>query len=126
MDTGARRHTVLVVEDDEHLRKLIVATVPDDWHVVEAEDGLEGLSMAQIHRPDAVVLDHGLPLLDGATVCSALRRAGHPARIVALTAYHDPEVREAFTEAGADAVLLKPFSPMRLLDLLERWEAALA
>ena len=126
METAPRQHTVLVVEDDEHLRDLIAATVPDDWRVIEAADGLEGLSLAQIHQPDAIVLDHGLPLLDGASVCAALRRTGRPVRIVALTAYHDPEVRDAFTAAGADAVLLKPFSPMRLLDMLERWESAVA
>lgn len=126
MDAEQRQHTVLLVEDDEHLRGLIAATLPDDWHLVEAVDGLEGLSLAQIHRPDAVIVDHGLPLLDGASVCAALRRTGRPMRIVALTAYHDQDVRDAFTEAGADAVLFKPFSPMRLLDMLEQWEAAVA
>lgn len=126
METGERQHTILVVEDDPHLRDLIAATVPDDWRVLEAEDGLEGLSLAQIHRPDAVVLDHGLPLLDGASVCAALRRGGSAIRIVALTAYHETDVRDAFTAAGADAVLFKPFSPMQLLDMLERWEAAVA
>lgn len=126
MDGGPRPHTVLLVEDDEHLRGLIAATLPDDWRLVEAVDGLEGLSMAQIHRPDAVILDHGLPLLDGAAVCAALRRAGLQMRIIGLTAYHDSEVRDALIEAGADAVLLKPFSPMRLLDMLERWESSVA
>lgn len=126
MDADHRQHTVLVIEDDDHLRELIAATLPDEWRLFEARDGLEGLSLAQAHEPDAVILDHGLPLLDGASVCEALRRRQLAVRIVALTAYHDPAVRDAFTAAGADAVLLKPFSPMRLLDLLERWEMAVA
>lgn len=126
MDADHRQHTVLVVEDDDHLRELIAATLPDDWRLLEARDGLEGLSLAQAHEPNAVILDHGLPLLDGASVCEALRRRNLELRIVALTAYHDPAVRDAFTAAGADAVLFKPFSPMQLLDLLERWEAAVA
>ena len=126
MDVGNREHTVLVIEDDAHLRELIAATLPDEWRLFEARDGLEGLSLAQTHAPDAVIVDHGLPLLDGASVCGALRRSGRRMKIVALTAYHDPAVRDAFTAAGADAVLLKPFSPMRLLDLLEQWEIAVA
>lgn len=126
MEALQHQHVVLVIEDDDHLRELIAATLPDEWGLLEARDGLEGLSLAQAHEPDAVILDHGLPLLDGASVCEALRRRSLTMRVVALTAYHDPAVRDAFTAAGADAVLLKPFSPMRLLDLLEQWETAVA
>lgn len=126
MNADHRQHIVLVIEDDDHLRELIAATLPDEWRLLEARDGLEGLALAQAYQPDAVILDHGLPLLDGASVCEALRRRNLDMRVVALTAYHDSAVRDAFTAAGADAVLLKPFSPMRLLDLLEQWEIALA
>lgn len=124
---GGTVHTVLLVEDDEHVRELLAATVPSDWRIVEAADGIEALALAQEHHPDAVVLDHDLPLLDGAAVCAALRRSpdGATMRIVALTAHHDDAVREAFTAAGVDAVLHKPFSPMRLMELLERWGATL-
>lgn len=124
---GGRAHRLLVVEDDDPIRELIAATVPRDWTVIEATDGIEALSLAQVHQPHAVVLDHDLPLLDGAAVCGALRRSPHgrDVRIVALTAHVGAGVRDAFTEAGADAVLHKPFSPMQLLELLERWELAL-
>lgn len=115
-------HTLLIVEDDEAIRSLIAATVPETWTVLEAGDGIEALSLAQAHMVDAAVLDHDLPLLDGASVCSALRQAGDGLRIVALTAHTTGDVRRAFTEAGADAVLTKPFSPVQLLDLLEEWE----
>ncbi|MBW3619001.1 MAG: response regulator [Actinobacteria bacterium] len=117
--------TVLVVEDDESLRRLIVATLPDDWTPVEAGDGMEAIALARQHHPDAVILDHDLPMLAGADVCEVLRRetwSSHTC-IVALTGSDDRHVRRRFADAGADAFLLKPFSPVQLLDLLDRWES---
>lgn len=115
---------VLVVEDDEALRRLILATLPDEWVAIEAADGMEALALARRHQPDAVILDHDLPMLDGAAVCEVLRReawAGD-SRIIALTGSDDRQVRRLFADAGADAFLQKPFSPVQLLDLLDRWE----
>lgn len=120
--------TVLVVEDDDALRMLILATLPDDWVAIEARDGMEALALARRHHPDAIVLDHGLPMLEGAAVCEVIRRepwAEH-SRIVALTASDDRHVRRLFADAGADAFLQKPFSPVQLLDLLDRWETSRA
>lgn len=116
--------TVLVVEDDESLRTLILATLPEEWTSLEAGDGMEGLSVAREHRPDAVILDHDLPMLAGAEVCEVLRREPWAADtyILALTGSEDRHVRRRFADAGADAFLLKPFSPVQLLDLLDRWE----
>lgn len=117
--------TVLVVEDDASIRVLIRATLPDDWVVIEAGDGMEAIALARRHRPDAIILDHNLPMLEGSAVCRVLRRepwAQH-VRIVAVTGSDDVEVRRLFADAGADAFLQKPFSPVQLLDLLDRWEA---
>lgn len=116
--------TVLVVEDDEALRSLILATLPDDWIAIEAGDGMEALALARLHRPNALILDHDLPMLEGADVCGVLRRepwAEHTC-IIALTGSDDRHVRRLFADAGADAFLQKPFSPVQLLDLLDRWE----
>lgn len=117
--------TVLVVEDDPSLRGLIVATLPDDWEPVEACDGMEAIELARRHRPHAIILDHDLPMLHGADVCQVLRREAWCGEtcIVALTGSDDRDVRRRFADAGADAFLLKPFSPVQLLDLLDRWES---
>lgn len=116
--------TVLIVEDDEALRRLIVATLPDDWNIIEAGDGMEAIALARKHRPDALILDHDLPMLHGAEVCAVLRREPWAAtsRFLALTGSDDRQVRRLFADAGADAFLQKPFSPVQLLDLLDRWE----
>lgn len=118
------RMSVLVVEDDEAIRALIVATLPERWSVLEAVDGLEALAVARAHGPHAVILDHRLPLLTGVEVCATLRREDpvRRRRIVGLTASNDNDIRQAFIDAGADAFLNKPFSPVQLLDLLDSWE----
>ena len=123
----SRPFTLLVVEDDAPIRALIVATVPEEWHVIEAIDGMEALEKAREHEPDAIVLDHNLPMLSGAEVCQVLKREAWCAkrcRIVGLTASGDLAVRQAFSEAGADAFVNKPFSPVQLLELVDAWESA--
>lgn len=118
---------LLIVEDDAPIRALIAATVPESWHVVEARDGMEALSLAREHEPHAIVLDHDLPMLTGAEACEILKReewCRDRCRIVGLTASDALEVREAFSRAGADAFLNKPFSPVQLLDLIDAWEVA--
>lgn len=119
---------VLIVEDDVAIRSLIAATIPDDWDVLEVGDGLEALVAARRYRPDAIILDHDLPLLSGAEVCAALRAEPwcRGVGIVALTAHEDTGLRRAFAAAGADAFVTKPFSPVALLDLLDRWETSRA
>lgn len=119
---------LLVVEDDQAIRALIGATVPDEWVVFEAADGMEALAVARREQPDAMIVDHDLPLLTGAEVCRVLRQEAWAAecRMVGLTANAAGSVRTAFAEAGVDAFINKPFSPMQLLDLLDTWESSRA
>lgn len=114
---------VLVVEDDEAIRALICATLPDEWTVLEAADGMEAVAVARQHHPDAVILDHRLPMLQGAEVCAILRREpwAERTRIIGLTASADEGVRGQFADAGVDAFVAKPFSPVQLLALLDAW-----
>ncbi len=115
---------LLIAEDDADIRSLIALTVPQSWTILEAQDGLEAVSIARVHQPDALILDHRMPVLSGAEVCRLL--ATEPWRshctIVALTASRDEEVRRDLVAAGVDAFLHKPFSPVELLNLLQAWE----
>ena len=115
---------LLIAEDDRSIRELIGHTVPDGWDVTFATDGIEALAAARLIKPDAIILDHNLPVLTGAQVCELLRQ--EPWRpectVVALTASYDPDVRRQMTAAGTDAFLQKPFSPVELLEMLEVWE----
>jgi DNA-binding response OmpR family regulator len=109
---------VLVVDDDEMVRRLVRTVLEaDDYTVIDARDGDEALRMLDIERPRVVVLDVMMPGLDGVEVC---RKIDHEqVKVVMLTARDDPMLEQACMEAGADAFLTKPFSSIRLLDVIE-------
>ena len=115
--------TVLIVDDDPHTRRLVVAALAGRGHrVLEAGDGDAGLALIRDERPDVVLLDVQLPGLDGAEVCRRVK--ADPAlggtRVVVLTADSPTAAQRLADAAGADASLTKPFSPAHLLDLVER------
>jgi two-component system, OmpR family, response regulator MprA len=101
---------VLVVEDDDGVREsLRRALTLGGWEVLSAEGGQEGLFKARNEHPDVIVLDIGMPDMDGLEVCSALRRDGNRTPILMLTAREAVSDRIAGLDAGADDYLPKPF-----------------
>lgn len=111
-------HVVLVVDDDQMIRRLVRTVLEaDDYEVSEARDGGEALDLINSVKPELVILDIMMPGLDGVEVC---RRIDHDRyKVVILTARDDPVLEAACKEAGADAFLTKPFSSIELLDLVE-------
>jgi signal transduction histidine kinase len=112
---------VLIIEDNEDAREALRTLLELDGHQVEAaEDGRGGLELARDFVPDLVLLDIGLPGLDGYAVAQAL--ASHPARsrmcVVAITGYGQESDRDRAREAGFDAHLIKPVEVDRLRELL--------
>lgn len=108
---------VLVVEDHGLLRTEIVGLLRESGHVVEeASDGRLGLQMALEQPPDVLVLDLGLPGLDGVQLCRALRDAA-PAHVpvLMLTARDSLHDKAQGFAAGADDYLVKPFAGEELL-----------
>jgi CheY-like chemotaxis protein len=116
--------SVLIVDDDPFIRKLIATTLEDvtEFELHEAADGVEALVVAQRERPTLVFLDVDMPALNGIDACRRLRE--HPdtseTTIVMLTAAHGDGVERSAEEAGADLFLTKPFSPLDLLRLVDR------
>ncbi|HVT36452.1 MAG TPA: response regulator, partial [Nevskiaceae bacterium] len=89
--------------------------------ISEAADGSEALMQWQDLRPEFVILDARMPLLDGAACAQQIRaveKPGEHCRIVAASAHLEPEERAAFLAAGADAILIKPFTSEQLLHAL--------
>jgi two-component system KDP operon response regulator KdpE len=109
--TGPR---VLVLDDETHIRSIVRAAVESDGGTVfEAASGATGLEIARAERPDLVVLDLGLPDLEGIAVCKALR-AWSNVPILVLSARHADEEKARLLDAGADDYLVKPFSTIEL------------
>jgi two-component system response regulator MprA len=120
---------VLIVEDDRSVREAIRrALVIDGYEVVLAEDGVEAVVAIEGRSPDAVVLDIGLPGIDGLEVCRRIRRSGNRVPILILTARDAVSDRIDGLDAGADDYLVKPFDvgelKARLRALLRRTGSA--
>ena len=124
MSAGGAR-LVLVVDDDEMIRRLVRTVLEaDDFDVMEAKDGEQALVVIEAESPAVVVLDVMMPGLNGVEVC---RRLDHGnVKVIILTARDDADLAEQCMEAGADAFLTKPFSSIQLLDLVEDLLAASA
>ena len=113
---------ILIVEDHADIRRLIRMTLEfESYEIHEAADAAVGWNMARALRPDLLLVDVMMPgPLNGLDLCRAVKAdpalAGVP--VVVLSARGSSTDREAGLAAGADVYLVKPFSPMQLLDLI--------
>jgi DNA-binding response OmpR family regulator len=113
--TSAQPVTLLVVDDEPPIIELISSYLRrESWEVVTAADGEQALSAAREHRPDVVILDLMLPVLDGLEVCRRLRTFSD-AYVLMLTARSEEVDRIVGLSVGADDYLVKPFSPRELV-----------
>ena len=104
------RATILIVEDDDGNRLLLQRVLEETGYaVISADDGPTALLAAAQHAIDAVVLDLGLPGMDGLNVLAALRRSG-TVPILVLTGRSDARDRVVGLDAGADDYMVKPYS----------------
>jgi two-component system, chemotaxis family, CheB/CheR fusion protein len=112
---------VLVVEDNADAREMLAMLLRLTGHqVVEAATGAEGIELALRHAPTVVVLDIGLPDVNGYEVAQQLRqRLTGPVRLVALSGYGQPQDRARSREAGFDAHLVKPVDPAALGEIIQ-------
>jgi two-component system, OmpR family, response regulator len=107
---------LLVVEDDKDLNRQIVTALEQAGYAVDkAFDGEEGLFLGETEPYDAVILDLGLPVIDGVSVLQAWRRAGKVMPILILTARDRWSDKVAGFDAGADDYVVKPFHVEELL-----------
>ncbi len=116
---GVPKLRVLVAEDDPAIRELVAHHfVREGLTVLEASDGNAALRIAR-DGVDAIVLDIGLPAIDGFDVVRTLRREGRTAPILVLTARSEEIDRIIGLELGADDYVTKPFSPRELVARLK-------
>jgi two-component system CheB/CheR fusion protein len=116
-DTPSTARRVLVVDDNEDAAESLAALLRLFGHEVDvAFDGEQALTRAAEVRPDIVLLDLGMPRMDGHEVARRMRAApwGGRMKIIALSGFGDDADRERSLEAGCDDHLVKPVSPIDL------------
>ncbi len=125
---------VLLADDEPEILELLSLTLGDDerYQVLLAEDGQRALTLCQEQNPELVFLDVQMPILDGISVCEALRNnpATAGTKVVMLTALAQESQIDRALAAGADDYMTKPFSPTaihrKLLEALGLEEASAA
>ena len=119
---------ILIVEDHADIRTLIHMTLEfENYDIQEAPNADQGLEMVRQWRPDVLLLDVMMPgKLDGLDLCRLVKSdpaLGHP-QVVLLSARGQSQDIEAGMNAGADAYLLKPFSPLKLIETIAQLDGA--
>lgn len=120
---------ILIVEDHADIRKLIRMTLEfRDFDVLEVATGDEAWEVTQRIRPDVVLLDVMMPgTLSGLKVCQLIKDSDDlcDTQVIMLTARGSADDRQAGLSAGADEYLVKPFSTLKLLEVIESLEGSI-
>jgi DNA-binding response OmpR family regulator len=113
-------HRVLIIDDDESVRALLRTTLSaDEFEVLEAADGDEGLRLASEGDPDLVLLDWKMPGRHGSLVLDDLKERRPKLPVIVITAEQQEHHRALAESLRVDAFLTKPFSPLELLETVE-------
>ena len=110
---------ILLAEDEEILRMLIVDTLEDeDYEIDEAADGQEALDLYNQNRYDLIIVDYMMPVFSGLEVIEKIRRnaENQHVKILMLSAKSQQFEQDRVLAAGADYFMAKPFSPLHLLN----------
>jgi CheY-like chemotaxis protein len=114
---------VLVVEDVDFNRELVVQLLEDKYHVIEAVNGQEGVELAERERPDLILMDLSLPVMDGWEATRRLK-ANDDLRsipVIALTAHAMAGDKEKALAAGCDDYLVKPLDEDELMARIAKY-----
>jgi CheY-like chemotaxis protein len=122
---------LLLIDDDDDIREIaqLSIEVGTDWQVLTAPSGADGLAIAKARKPDAILLDVMMPMMDGPATLEQLRSDDDTRDIpvVFLTAKARPAERDRLAGLAVSGVLAKPFDPLLLADQLREalgWESA--
>jgi CheY-like chemotaxis protein len=115
---------LLVIDDDAGMRKLMVRTLSGSrHHVLEAENGQEGLRLIDEHKPDVVITDILMPKKEGIETIREVQERAPATKIIAVSGgglSHNLMFLDVARAFGADAVLAKPFRPAELVEKVEQ------
>lgn len=115
------RKKILATEDEKYILDSLKEILGEDYDVVTATNGAEGVKAAEAHKPDLIIMDVMMPVMDGITACKKIKANKETSNIpvIFLTAKGQVYDMEEGIKAGAYAYMIKPFSPARLLAKIE-------
>ncbi len=112
---------ILIVDDDASVRSLLRNTLPEvEYEILEAADGAEALMQFRAEPPDLILLDWRMPGMGGSSVLDAVKDQHPQLPVIVLTSEVQDHHRALAETLGVDAFITKPFSPLELLDTVER------
>jgi two-component system, cell cycle response regulator DivK len=117
------KSSVLIIEDNEqNMYMLSYLLENNNYSVIKAFNGIDGLQLAHDHHPEIILIDIQLPDMDGYEICNKLRYNGLPkgTTIIAVTSYAMGGDREKAIEAGADGYIEKPINPDTFVSQMEK------
>ena len=114
---------ILVTDDSKAMRMIVIRTLRqagfDNHQILEAEDGRRGLEIATSEGPDLILSDWNMPEMTGIEFIRALRAGGSSTPFCFVTSEGSEEMRAMAEQAGAIALITKPFTPETFADTLE-------
>ncbi len=113
--------SILIVEDIELNIDLLTQILEDDYRIVVARDGAQGVAMAERERPDLVLMDISLPVMDGYEATGHIRKALPTLPIIGLSAHAMQGDDERARAAGCTDYLTKPVDEDKLIETLKRY-----
>ena len=113
--------TILIVEDTELNIDLITQLLEDDYNLLIARDGEQGVGMAKDNNPDLILMDISLPVMDGYEATRQIRETNQSTPIIGLSAHAMAGHEQKAREAGCNDYLTKPINDQLLFDMLKRY-----
>ncbi|MEW6735995.1 MAG: response regulator [Acidobacteriota bacterium] len=101
--------TIMIVDDQESLSTILEVVLENEYKIIKANNGREGLELFQRHRPALIITDNRMPEMNGSEMINAIRKIDNSVKIIVLASYSDRELRTLLAN-GADICLPKPIT----------------
>ena len=117
-----KKTTILIADDEENVRRVVVKMLGDEYVVLEATNGWEAVDTANGQKPDLILMDIMMPKMDGYLACSKIKadQATRHIPIVMLTAVGQELNKKLAHTMGGEGYITKPFAQQDLLDAIYR------
>lgn len=111
---------VLVVEDDAAILEAVQLMISDNYNLLTATNGEEAVRLYKMFKPDVVLMDIAMPVMDGVEATKEIKKFDPNAKIIGITAYARRRGQELL-DAGALEIIEKPFTRKKLLETIEKY-----